>query len=703
MSSCIGFIDRPYDGDPHTTDVPGARVEIVAAVRGDPPLGGPRRVRASGSTSRSEPAPSPTACGAARCGPATSSCGTSATSCSPGRTRHLHGRDGHATRSTAGSASATTPGASATTAAARSGCGSRSSSTTGSSASGTGSSPTAPASTPTAAGPAADGSDPVPIVDFEHDVEWVDADGRPRRYGEHGEAVAGLARDMPRSAWRTAVDSPSRPTGTLRPAVRAVPTRRAQPDDACAPTTAATGTAIYEVTGARHHRFFPDTDRRRGAARHDERSDRRHAGRAHAGLAHRRAQRAGGHLDGAQVVGRRRAPLGTGQMCDSVRLSLTYDGPHRCAHELVAKLPAADETSRATALACAATRRRSASTSSSRRACRSARPTCSTPTSTWRRRSFVLLLEDLAPAAQGDQLAGCTPDVAEVAVRRARRAPRPAMGRSRRSTRSSGCTATRGRAERCSSCCCRCSGTGFASGTPNDLGRPRSTQAGDALFSHLERVPRRRQRPGTVVHGDYRLDNLLLDSTAGGAPVARRRLADVRASAPARADVAYFIGAGLLEDDRRERGGRPRPRLPRGLVAAGVRDFGWDAVLARVPARHVGRADHGGRRIDAGRADRPRRPDVPRDGRAATPATRSTSTPPHSSSDTAAGLCPGRRRRAQGVTASGRSAGSRRRRRHRACDGASTTACAGPRTDPAPRRSRVRPGSRSPRRRPAHR
>ena len=79
-----GFHDRPYDGDPHTTDVPRRPGRGRAAVRGDPPLGRSRRRPPSGSTSRSEPAPSRTGCAGARCGPATSWCGTSATSCSPG-------------------------------------------------------------------------------------------------------------------------------------------------------------------------------------------------------------------------------------------------------------------------------------------------------------------------------------------------------------------------------------------------------------------------------------------------------------------------------------------------------------------------------------------------------------------------------------------------------------------------------------------
>ena len=62
------------------------------------------------------------------------------------------------------------------------------------------------------------------------------------------------------------------------------------------------------------------------------------------------ALRAGGHLDGASVVEVTARPLGTGQMCDSVRLAVRYDGDTDAPTSLIAKLPAADPTSRATAV-----------------------------------------------------------------------------------------------------------------------------------------------------------------------------------------------------------------------------------------------------------------------------------------------------------------------------------------------------------------
>jgi hypothetical protein len=100
-------------------------------------------------------------------------------------------------------------------------------------------------------------------------------------------------------------------------------------------------------------------------------------------------------------------------------------------------------------------------------------------------------------------------------------------------------------------------------------------EAGDALFSSLESYVLADTQPWTVVHGDYRLDNLLFGGPDGGAPIA---VVDWQTSAhgPALSDVAYFIGAGLLAEDRRAHEPELVRRYYDGLLAAGVEDYGWD-------------------------------------------------------------------------------------------------------------------------------
>jgi aminoglycoside phosphotransferase (APT) family kinase protein len=54
----------------------------------------------------------------------------------------------------------------------------------------------------------------------------------------------------------------------------------------------------------------------------------------------------------------------------------------------------------------------------------------------------------------------------------------------------------------------------------------------------------------SVVHGDFRLDNLLFGTPAGGPPVTAVDWQTPGHGAPI-GDLSYFIGAGLLPDDRR--------------------------------------------------------------------------------------------------------------------------------------------------------
>jgi len=103
-----------------------------------------------------------------------------------------------------------------------------------------------------------DRSEPVPLVDFTHDMEWVYAPDGPAAYGAHGESVVGLRGT---SVWTlasgevitiTADGEFSRP---YEPFQRGgLNQMRVQCSDG------RSGTAIYEVTGSHHHRYFPETE-----------------------------------------------------------------------------------------------------------------------------------------------------------------------------------------------------------------------------------------------------------------------------------------------------------------------------------------------------------------------------------------------------------------------------------------------------------
>jgi aminoglycoside/choline kinase family phosphotransferase len=285
------------------------------------------------------------------------------------------------------------------------------------------------------------------------------------------------------------------------------------------------------------------------------------------------ALRAAGHIGTESVTGIEQTSVGTGQMCDSVRLTLRYDRVTDAPPTVIAKLPAADETSRATALSLG-------SYENEVRFYQQLAPHL--PIRTPRvfhadieveTARFILLLEDMAPACQGDQLAGCTPEVADVAVRELVRlhAPRwddptladlpwlhrdPAMGR------------------QFMLMLLPTLWEGFRDRYAADLG-PEVHQAGEALFARLEAYLTADTEPWTIVHGDYRLDNLLFDPTPDGVPITVVDWQTVT-HGPALTDVAYFIGAGLVRDDRLAVEEELVRSYHARLVEEGVAGYDWE-------------------------------------------------------------------------------------------------------------------------------
>ncbi len=115
---------------------------------------------------------------------------------------------------------------------------------------------------------------------------------------------------------------------------------------------------------------------------------------------------------GSKLRGFDTAPIGTGQMCDSFRLSFDWEHQGDAPSSIVAKCPAADEASRnaGKAMHCYELEARWYQTFAREAPLRT--PHCYHVALGEDLASFVLLLEDLAPATQGDQLRGA--DVAQI-------------------------------------------------------------------------------------------------------------------------------------------------------------------------------------------------------------------------------------------------------------------------------------------------
>jgi hypothetical protein len=96
--------------------------------------------------------------------------------------------------------------------------------------------------------------EPVPVVDFRHDLHWIDADGKEVSYERDGEGVTGVAGhvDITLAGGRTiGLDAEGRWAQRYGPLGGGLNEVVVQTSDG------SRGTAIYELTGAHHHRYFP--------------------------------------------------------------------------------------------------------------------------------------------------------------------------------------------------------------------------------------------------------------------------------------------------------------------------------------------------------------------------------------------------------------------------------------------------------------
>jgi hypothetical protein len=99
------------------------------------------------------------------------------------------------------------------------------------------------------------GGSPVAVVDFDHDLRWTDSAGDAVDYGTDGASVAGLSGTVVftlEGGRRVTVRGEGRWCAPYRPFYGGGQHLMAVETD-----DGRKGTAIYEVTGRHHHRFFP--------------------------------------------------------------------------------------------------------------------------------------------------------------------------------------------------------------------------------------------------------------------------------------------------------------------------------------------------------------------------------------------------------------------------------------------------------------
>ncbi len=285
--------------------------------------------------------------------------------------------------------------------------------------------------------------------------------------------------------------------------------------------------------------------------------------------------RAAGVLGDGNVTAIRWEPIGTGQVGDSVRFHLTYDRPGAGPATLAGKFTAADAMSRGTAAAFGLYAKevgfyRDLAPHLDVRA-----PGVLAAEIAEDGVDFILLFEDLGPARGGNQLASCSADDARAAIRQAAAIHAPSWNN--------------------------------AALTELDWLQPRPGQSEQAkgLYGNAQVIFRERYAdslepefmaiceelneardlwfgreggPRGIVHGDFRLDNMLFNIKGGDEPIAVLDWQTVAAGNPL-VDIGYFLGTGIGDALRQAHEGELLDLYCAEMTARGVpltTDAIWD-------------------------------------------------------------------------------------------------------------------------------
>ena len=284
--------------------------------------------------------------------------------------------------------------------------------------------------------------------------------------------------------------------------------------------------------------------------------------------------RAAGLAD-AEVIGFGQAPIGTGQFGACVRFTLTYARrrPEYPA-TIVGKFPSGDAATRSMAVTVRAYSREVGFYNRLQSRLQIPTPRCYHAAVRGHGPEFVLLLEDMHPAIQGDQITGCDPSLARAAVLELVGLHGP--------TWRDGALAEAGWMNFADPVeVHNAIGAFFRGVLPEFLDRHRDELSAEHkdLFERLATSPGFPISPpaGEVfcaIHQDYRLDNLLLDLTRTPPAITTVDWQSLAVGHPL-TDVSYFMGGNLRPEDRRAAEERIVRDYHEALCAFGVADLAW--------------------------------------------------------------------------------------------------------------------------------
>lgn len=283
-----------------------------------------------------------------------------------------------------------------------------------------------------------------------------------------------------------------------------------------------------------------------------------------------------GGASGLRIESLASASIGTGQMGESIRVELQYHEKSPTGPEsLVIKFPSIHATSRATAVAQGSYTREVRFYQELASTLKVRIPYCWHSNLSEAGDRFVLVFEDMSPAQPGDQLQGCTVDQARLAMQQAARLHSPRWN-------DSALTSLPWLSQPGPDSALLLAGL-YRGVLPGFEARFQERLDDDVLAlarrfgESIGRWAQHAEGPRCVVHGDYRLDNMLFESSRGGVPLTVVDWQTCAYGHPA-SDVSYFLGAGLLPELRREAENELLAFYHTSLLEGGVSDYSMNAL-----------------------------------------------------------------------------------------------------------------------------
>lgn len=274
----------------------------------------------------------------------------------------------------------------------------------------------------------------------------------------------------------------------------------------------------------------------------------------------------------ARVTGFTREQIGTGQIGKCIRYELEIEGDASAPRSLIGKFPSDDPLSRATGVALRNFLKEVSFYQELDPQLSISTPRCYYAEINGEGPEFALLLEDLRPARQGDQLAGCREAVAQAAIRQLVGLHGPSWNDTSLLEKDwlGGSSADSDAGVN----------TLYNAQLPGFLERYGAALDADQkqIITALGQSPRGFSRsvsePFSLIHIDYRLDNLLIDEAVSPPAVTVVDWQSITLGNPM-TDVGYFIGAGLLPEVRRPIEADLVRDYHERLLTAGIEGYGW--------------------------------------------------------------------------------------------------------------------------------